>query len=122
APDLILGQTSITGVTANPGGRSASTMSDPQGLAIDGTKLYVADWGNQRVLVFENINGLSNGAAATGLLGQTDVTGAGGGRGPRRGATRARASSAGRWTSRCIRRRSVSSSSTATTTGSWSTT
>ncbi len=70
--DGVLGQpdfTSHTGVT------SSSGLKGGYGIAIDSTgSLYVADWMNNRVLRWDNAAGKANGAAADGVLGQTDFT------------------------------------------------
>jgi hypothetical protein len=47
-----LGQTSDTADTANANGVSTSSLATPEGLASDGTTLWVADSANHRVLGF----------------------------------------------------------------------
>lgn len=50
----VLGQASFTTGTANTGGRSASTLNDPAGVALDARgNLYVTDRLNNRVLRFD---------------------------------------------------------------------
>lgn len=51
----------------------AATLSFPRFALSDGTRLYVADGGNDRVLIFNTIP-LSNGASADAVLGQRDFT------------------------------------------------
>lgn len=78
--DLVLGQPDFTSNAAlNP--PTASSLNAPTGLAVDdGGMLYVADSGNQRVLVFEpegdDIDNpiYRNGMAATMVIGQPDFT------------------------------------------------
>jgi sugar lactone lactonase YvrE len=72
SPDatLVLGQGAFDAVNPNRGGAAgADTMRGPEGVWFDGTRLFVADTGNHRVLVW---NGLpaSNGAPADLILGQ----------------------------------------------------
>lgn len=74
-PDVILGQANMFSTLANQGGTaSASTMSGPQAIATDGTRLVVADTGNNRVLVFNDISVLVTGDAADSVLGQANAT------------------------------------------------
>jgi hypothetical protein len=68
--DVVVGQTSMT---TNTSGASASQFGDPYFLTSNGQQLFVADWSNSRVLVFDGIP-TSNGAAATTVLGQADFT------------------------------------------------
>jgi len=70
-----LGQTGFTTYTANQGGAPTSqTLDFPTGVYSDGTNLYVADEGNNRLLIYNNIGGLSNGAGATVVLGQASMS------------------------------------------------
>jgi hypothetical protein len=50
--DLVLGQADLSpGLdTANPGGTSASSLSSPRQVYTDGTHLFIADTGNNRIL------------------------------------------------------------------------
>jgi hypothetical protein len=52
--DVVYGQSSFTDNTANPAGVSASSLNFPQGIRLVGSTLYVADAGNERVLVFDS--------------------------------------------------------------------
>jgi len=55
--DIVLGQSSVSGILANKG-KSApnyNTMNAPSGVYSDGTSLYVADTGNNRLLLFKEI-------------------------------------------------------------------
>ena len=81
-PDLVLGQTSLSGRYANAGGLSSSSLSlnvgslSKVGLAVDAQgSLWVADSGNNRVLRYPAslLRGQpSNGVAADLVLGQPD--------------------------------------------------
>jgi DNA-binding beta-propeller fold protein YncE len=74
--NYVLGQSSMTVCTANTGGISATSLSAPQGISYDPVhnRLFVADSGNNRVLVYL-MSGLATGMAATYYLGQTSFTG-----------------------------------------------
>ena len=50
-------------------GTSAQRMNQPVGVATDGSRLLVADWGNNRVLIYNQIPE-TNGAAADVVVGQ----------------------------------------------------
>ncbi len=65
--DLVLGQSDFTTGTS---GVSNTQMDYPWSVAVLGTTVWVADYNNNRVLRFDNPT--SNGAAANGVLGQTD--------------------------------------------------
>jgi sugar lactone lactonase YvrE len=71
SPDAVrvLGQPTFASASVNAGGASAATMSAPSDVFFDGTKLYVADTGNSRVLVWNQLP-TSNGQAADVVLGQ----------------------------------------------------
>lgn len=69
--DIVLGQPTFT---SNSTGTSAAAMSAPRGLLIVDGALFVADSGNDRVLVFDPIP-TTSGASATQVLGQ-ESTGA----------------------------------------------
>ena len=78
--DVVLGQpnfnvginTNIAQVTPNP---QPNTMSDPVSVTSDGRRLYVADLGYNRVLIWNSIP-TSNAAPADVALGQPDLTSA----------------------------------------------
>jgi sugar lactone lactonase YvrE len=59
---------------------SQTIMTGPNGVHVDtADNLWVAEYGNNRVLKFANVSSLSNGAPATTVLGQPDfVTGSSG--------------------------------------------
>lgn len=70
AADLVLGQSDFTTAIE---GTSATAMRTPVGVFVDAEEnLWVADFGNHRVLKFADISSLTNGAAATTVLGQPD--------------------------------------------------
>ncbi|MBI3556878.1 MAG: hypothetical protein HY074_11495 [Deltaproteobacteria bacterium] len=71
--DVVVGQPRLTSNTANNGGISAATLNIPCGVFSDGTKLYVADTGNNRVLIWNTIP-TTNGVAANVVVGQTTFT------------------------------------------------
>jgi len=72
--DVVVGQTdfasSAVSTTHTP---SASTMSGPQGVWILNGKLYIADTGYNRVLIYNHIT-TANGASADVVLGQPNFT------------------------------------------------
>jgi hypothetical protein len=69
AATTVLGQSSFV---SNATAATASGMNNPWGVALDATgALWVADRGNNRVLAFSHASSLTNGAAATLVLGQT---------------------------------------------------
>lgn len=80
--DVVLGQPDMTGRHANNSGvnsgsavRSSKSLNQPTGVAVQGSKLIVSDYGNHRVLVWNSIP-TSNFAAADYVLGQTDFVSA----------------------------------------------
>ncbi len=75
--DLVLGQPDFISSTSNNGGRSASSMNagGVEGVYSTGTKLFVADTGNNRILIW-NTFPTTNGQAADVVVGQTDFASA----------------------------------------------
>jgi hypothetical protein len=75
ACDFVLGQTGMTGLDHNQAAYypTAGTLNMPYGLAVQGSRLIVADTANSRLVGF-NTAGLAMGAAATRLAGQRDFT------------------------------------------------
>jgi len=68
--DGVLGQPDFV---TNTSGLTASTMTRAYGVTVDGSgRLWVGDRDNNRVLRFDNAASKANGAAADGVLGQTD--------------------------------------------------
>ncbi|HYW93755.1 MAG TPA: NHL repeat-containing protein [Gammaproteobacteria bacterium] len=77
APNEILGQTAPGSCSANQGNTSpsAKTLSDPTSVWSNGTELIVADSGNNRVLIWNDISAISsNDVAADVVVGQPDMT------------------------------------------------
>ncbi len=78
----VLGQTTLQGAWGednNTGATSASGLYRPQALAVDSAnnRLFVADAGNARILIYDMASGISNGMNASYELGCTDFTGDG---------------------------------------------
>ena len=73
AADVVIGQPDMTSNTPNNGGVSAESLKAPVEVYTNGTKLFVADYGNHRVLIYNTIP-TSNRAAADVVLGQPDMT------------------------------------------------
>lgn len=80
--DLVLGQPDLTTNYPNLPAVSASTLSCPRSLASDGTRLFVADSGNRRVLVWNQFP-TTNAQPADYVLGQPDFTSTAAGRSAR---------------------------------------
>jgi hypothetical protein len=77
SPDLVLGQADLTSGLSNRGTSvAANTLRFPRSVHFDGTNLFIADGGNNRVLVFSTLP-TSNGTTADVVLGQTTVSGNG---------------------------------------------
>ena len=72
--DGVLGQTTFTTNTTDT---TQNGMNGPRGVTVDLTgRLYVADQGNNRILIFNNAAALTNGANAANVLGQPGFTSA----------------------------------------------
>jgi hypothetical protein len=71
--DIVLGQPDFTTVTSNTGGVSASSMSLPTRIFYDGTRLYVSEHNNNRVLIWNSLP-TRNQQPADLVLGQPDFT------------------------------------------------
>ncbi len=72
--DGVLGQSDFVSGAA---GSTASRLNDPRGFAVDAAGvLFVADSGNHRILRFDSAAIKPNGAAANGVIGQTNPNGA----------------------------------------------
>ncbi len=80
----VLGQSNFTSSTNNAGASgsnaAADSLSRPKGIFFDETKLYIADTGNHRVLIW-NANPSANKQAADVVIGQADKSGASANRG-----------------------------------------
>ncbi|MBN1114054.1 MAG: NHL repeat-containing protein [Oligoflexia bacterium] len=75
-PDLILGQSSLSDIKPNQGKEAPTfnTMNSPSAIYSDGTSLYIADSGNNRVLYYKQIPTM-NGWHANFVLGQEKGSG-----------------------------------------------
>ncbi len=77
--DVIIGQQNFSGTSINQGSSvGANTLKFPSSLATDGTKIFVTDEQNNRVLIFNQVP-TSNNASADVVIGQTSMTTASGG-------------------------------------------
>jgi hypothetical protein len=68
--DVVLGQTNFTNTGT---GTSATTLSNPHAVWCDGNRVYVADRGNHRILIWNSIP-ITNGKAADVVVGQDNFT------------------------------------------------
>jgi hypothetical protein len=70
-PDVIIGQTNLCSTSTNLGiaTPAANSLSGPYGVYSDGEKLFIADTGNNRVLIFNSIP-TSSGDSADVVVGQ----------------------------------------------------
>ncbi|MDD4333355.1 MAG: discoidin domain-containing protein, partial [Patescibacteria group bacterium] len=72
--DVVIGQEDFTGSDANQGSDpAANTLYTPDGIYSDGTRLFIADWNNNRVLIYNHIP-TENNASADVVIGQEDFT------------------------------------------------
>lgn len=74
--DVVIGQANKTSNTENQGGGytpAANTLYLPYGVHSDGQKLFVADWNNGRVLIYNSIPTADNANADT-VIGQQNMT------------------------------------------------
>lgn len=71
--DVVVGQPDMNSNTCNNGTISARTLCWPGGVFSTGTKLFVADWNNSRVLIWNTIP-TTNFAPADVVLGQPNMT------------------------------------------------
>jgi sugar lactone lactonase YvrE len=70
AAEAVLGQPNFATTSA---GTTQSKMQTPSGVFVDASgRLWVADYGNHRVLRFDNAASIASGANANSVLGQTD--------------------------------------------------
>jgi hypothetical protein len=70
--DVVLGQPDMMSSRPNNGGRSASSLYEPWGIYSNGTRLFVADFTNNRILIWNHFP-TTNGKAADLVLGQPDM-------------------------------------------------
>lgn len=69
--DVIIGQPGMNEVFSNNGGVSAKSLYYPYGIATDGTRLFISDMYNHRILIYNSIPS-TNFASADLVLGQPD--------------------------------------------------
>lgn len=70
----VIGQSNFISNSANQGGSASSTtLNNPVGITVANGKLYIADAGNNRILVYNTLPN-SNGVAADAVIGQPDFT------------------------------------------------
>ncbi len=70
--DIVLGQADFTSASQNQGGSAnSSTLSSALGVFSDGSNIYVADQGNNRILIWNTVTP-TNGQGAHVVLGQVD--------------------------------------------------
>lgn len=71
--DVVLGQMDFTSAVSNGFNPTAQSLKGPQGVWLQDGKLFVADTGNNRILVWNSIPA-TNGQPADVVLGQKDFT------------------------------------------------
>ena len=73
--DIVIGQPDMTSNTTNNGGISAKSLKTPRGIHVDSTtgKLFISDYGNHRVLVFNSIPA-TDFKSADYVIGQPNLT------------------------------------------------
>ncbi|MFA6082692.1 MAG: NHL repeat-containing protein, partial [Patescibacteria group bacterium] len=71
AATFVLGQTAFG---LNSSGTTISKFKYPKGLSLDASSLFVSDADNDRVMVFNISDGVTNGESAINVLGQADFT------------------------------------------------
>lgn len=75
AATTVIGQQNFTSTNANQGSTAnANTLNGPGFVDTDGTKLFVADYSNNRVLIYNSLPASSN-ANADVVIGQSGMTG-----------------------------------------------
>jgi hypothetical protein len=73
AADFVLGQPNMASDTPNNGGASLSSLYYPEALAFDGTRFYVVDRFNHRVLIWNQLP-TATGTPADVVVGQSNAT------------------------------------------------
>ncbi|MBI4872956.1 MAG: hypothetical protein HY814_15490 [Candidatus Riflebacteria bacterium] len=72
--DVVLGQADFVSNLSNRGGTcTGATLSAPSSVVMTTNRLIVADTGNHRVLIWNDLTGLFDGRAADLVLGQSDA-------------------------------------------------
>ncbi len=74
--DIVIGQSDMISNSPNKGGSApaANSLNGPGDVCCDGTRLYIADTGNNRILIYNQLPTVAN-ASADIVIGQTDMTG-----------------------------------------------
>jgi hypothetical protein len=73
--NIVIGQQNMTGGSANQGGTCGSnTLKEPVAITSDGARLLIADNGNNRVLIYNQIPSANN-ASANLVIGQQNMAG-----------------------------------------------
>ncbi len=79
AADVVIGQANFTGGDANQNGSAGgNTLNLPDGVAVINEKLLIADFSNNRVLIFNTIPTRNNTSADL-VIGQSSLSGSGSG-------------------------------------------
>jgi len=73
AADLVLGQANLTSGSPNDPSEGINTLAYPQSVATDGTRLWVADTGNARVLQWDALP-IADRAFPSQLIGQSQAS------------------------------------------------
>ena len=72
--DMVIGQATMSTGSVNQGGSpSANTLYYPNGVSFDGAKLFISDWANNRILIFNSLP-TANNASADIVVGQPNMT------------------------------------------------
>ncbi|MFA5926477.1 MAG: hypothetical protein WC831_06170 [Parcubacteria group bacterium] len=72
--DVVIGQSDMASSSENQGTTvAANTMFLPTSIFFDGKKLFVSDWQNQRILIFNSVPSANN-ASADVVIGQPNMT------------------------------------------------
>ena len=69
--DIVLGQPDFSTCSVNTGGLSNQSLSQPYGVTSDGTRLFVADYANNRILIWDEFP-TTNQEPADQVIGQPD--------------------------------------------------
>ncbi len=70
--DLVLGQPNMYFGTCNSNGISATSLCNPYGVSSDGTRLFVSDYGNARILIWNSFPTVNDQPADV-VIGQSNM-------------------------------------------------
>ena len=73
AADTVIGQPDLASNISNYGGISSKSLNSPSGLGTDGTRLFIADTDNHRILIYNSLPS-HNFAEADLVVGQPDMS------------------------------------------------